>query len=145
MDKKMKPRRQRPAESAAHPLAGQSPTCAELVWLGHKPVGAHVPPQVCWACFLPRKVPAHERENNTYLIRLYKIIIITSKTQFGSLFSSTDFSVLTIKLYFSFKEPSMGPLLSSYTIFPPLMLLLSPTLHLGQLGPSDLMWLSRPC
>lgn len=34
-----------------------------------------------------RKAPAHERERNTYLIRLYKIIIIiTGKTQFGSLF-----------------------------------------------------------
>lgn len=74
--------------------------------------------QLCWVGFLPRKVPAHERERNTYLIRLYKISIITSKTQFGSLFSSTDFSVLTIKLYFSFKETSVRPLLSSYTICP---------------------------
>lgn len=62
----------------------------------------------------PRKGPACPlRERDAHLIRLYKIIIITKtkNTQFGSPLSSTDFSIMAIKLFLSFVEP----LLSLYT------------------------------
>ena len=68
------------AKAAAPTLCLQSSTHTGL------DSGAGAASPSCPVCFLPRKVYLPpERGKDTYLIRLYKIIIITKKTQFGSL------------------------------------------------------------
>lgn len=106
MDKHMEPKLQRPAEPDSPPPSPQGRALCPQSWspgcrsagLASSLEGARLPP---------------ERERDAHLIRLYKIIIITKtkNTQFGSPFSSTDFSIMAIKLFLSFVEP----LLSLYT------------------------------
>lgn len=72
-----------PSRALAHPRAGQSPVCTELVSCGAGPVRVWVLCREvgCWCegCAAAPALCSGERERNTQLMRLYKIIIMTQK------------------------------------------------------------------